>query len=55
MEVKAFAATLGLGLMAGAATALMIPKQSKLYKTANNAAQTLKQEVTDAMNSMTSH
>lgn len=55
MEVKAFAATLGLGLMAGAAAAMMLPKQSKVYKVANDAAQTLKQEVTQAVNSMTGH
>ena len=52
MEVKAFAATLGLGLVAGAAAAMMIPKQSKVYRAASDAAEALKQEVAQAVNSM---
>ena len=52
METKTFAVTLGLGVAAGAAAALMLPRQSKLYKTANNAAQKLKQEVTQAVHAM---
>ena len=55
MEVKAFAATLGLGIAAGAAAALMIPKQSKVYKAADNAATRLKEEVTETMQSMMKH
>ena len=55
MEVKAFAATLGLGIAAGAAAALMIPKQSKVYTAADNAATRLKEEVTETMQSMMKH
>ena len=53
MEVKAFAATLGLGLVAGAAAAMMIPKQSKVYRVANDAAEALKQEVSQVVSNMT--
>ena len=52
MEVKTFAATLGLGMAAGAAAMLMIPKQSKVYKAADNAAAKLKEEVTETVQSM---
>ena len=52
MEVKTFAATLGLGMAAGAAAMLMIPKQSKVYKAADNAATKLKEEVTETVQSM---
>lgn len=52
MEVKAFAATLGLGVAAGAAAVLLMPKQSKVYKTANNAAMKLKEEVSNTVNHM---
>ena len=52
MEVKAFAATLGIGIAAGAAAALMIPKQSKVYRAADNAAAKIKEEVTETVHSM---
>lgn len=55
MEVKAFAATLGLGLVAGAAAAMMIPKESKIYKSANNAAQMVKEEVVGAVKTLKQH
>ena len=55
MEVKTFAATLGLVIAAGAAAALMIPKQSKVYKAADNAANKLKEEVAETMQSMMKH
>ena len=51
MEMKSFAATLGLGIVAGAAAAFLIPKQSKVYKTASDAAERLKDEVAQTMNS----
>lgn len=52
MEIKSFAATLGLGMVAGAAAVLMLPKQSKAYRKANNVAQMLKEEVSQAVNSL---
>ena len=52
MEVKTFAAALGLGVVAGAATAMLLPKDSKVYRTANNAVHLVKDEVTEAVNSM---
>lgn len=51
MEIKAFLATMGLGVVAGAAAALMIPKQSDVYQTADKAAKAMKQEVRKVMNS----
>ena len=50
MEMKAFAATLGLGIAAGAAATFLIPKQSKVYKTASETAEKLKEEVAQTMN-----
>ena len=52
MEMKAFAATLGIGIAAGAAAALMLPKQSKVYRAADSAATKLKEEVTETVQSM---
>ena len=52
MEIKSFAATLGVGILAGAATMLMIPKQSSVYKAADDAAMTVKRGVTHAVENM---
>ena len=52
MEVKTFAATLGVGMLTGAAVMLMIPKQSSVYKAADDAAMTIKHGVSHAMESM---
>lgn len=52
MQVKAFAATLGVGMLTGAAVMLMIPKQSSVYKAADDAAMTVKRSVTQAMDSI---
>lgn len=53
MELKAFAATLGIGMLAGAAVTLMMPKQSKVYQTASDTADKLKDGVVKAFDSMT--
>jgi len=53
MDTKGFALTLGLGIAAGAAAAMMIPKQSQVYQTANGLAQKLKREVSQAVSDMT--
>jgi len=55
MEVKSFAATLGIGMAAGAAAVLLMPKQSKVYRTANNAAKKLKEEVSQPVSNMQKH
>lgn len=52
MEVKSFAATLGVGMVAGATVMMMIPRRSAVYRTANNAARTVKRSVTRAMDNM---
>ncbi len=52
MQVKTFVATVGLGMVAGAATMLLIPKSSDVYRVADDAAKALKHEATKMMNSM---
>lgn len=53
MEIKGFAATLGIGMVAGAAVMLMIPKRSAVYRTADRAARRMKRGVCRAVDSMT--
>lgn len=55
MEVKTFAVTLGLGMAAGAAAVLLMPKQSKVYKTADETARKLKEEVSETISHMKMH
>ncbi len=45
MEAKLCAASLGIGMLAGAAVVLMMPKHSEAYQMANQAAKTVKMEV----------
>jgi len=52
MEVKSFAATLGLGILAGAAAVMMLPRQSPVYKAVDDAATTIKDGVSQAVCSM---
>ncbi len=49
MQAKTFLLTLGLGMAAGGAVALMLPQQSKVRKTAQKAVDSLEQSVTDMM------
>ena len=44
MQVKSFLATIGIGAAAGAAAILFMPKNSKAYMKADQAAQTIKEE-----------
>ena len=44
MRIKTFIATVGLSAAAGAAAILMVPKNSKTFRTANDAAQAIKSE-----------
>ena len=43
MQVKSLLLTMGIGLVAGAATVLMIPRHSEAYRMADDAAHTIKQ------------
>lgn len=52
MQVKSLITTVGLGMVAGAAAVLMIPKNSEAYRMADDAAHTLKQKANRMMNSM---
>ena len=44
MQMKSFITTVGLGVAAGAAAVLMLPKNSKAYKVADDAANMIKSE-----------
>lgn len=44
MQMKTWIASLGLGMVAGAATVLMMPKHSQAYRMADDAAHTIKME-----------
>ena len=53
MQVKTMITTVGLGMVAGAAAILMMPKHSQAYQMADDAAQTIKMEagsMLDALN-----
>ncbi len=52
MQGKTFAATLGAGMLAGAAVMLMIPRRSAVYQAADDAAQSLKRGLSQAMDNM---
>jgi hypothetical protein len=52
MEIKAFAATLGAGMLAGAAVVMMLPKQSPVYRAVDDAATTIRDGVSQAVCSM---
>lgn len=52
MEIKAFAATLGLGMLAGAAVVMMLPKDSAAYQAVDDAAQSVKNGVSNAVQSV---
>ena len=49
MQVKGFLLTLGLGMAAGSAVALMLPQQSKVRKTAQRAVDSVEQSISDMM------
>jgi gas vesicle protein len=52
MQVKTFLLTLGVGAAAGALGALMLPKDSEVYQTADKAAKSIKTEAGKAIQSM---
>lgn len=49
MQVKSFFLTLGLGMAAGGAVALMLPQQSAVRRTAQKAVNKAEQKMTDMM------
>ena len=49
MQVKGFLLTLGVGMVAGGAVALMLPQQSQMRKTAQKAVDSLEQSVSEMM------
>ncbi len=52
MQTKKFFVTLGVGLAAGALGAMMLPKDSEVYKTTQNAANAVKKEAEMVVDSM---
>ncbi len=44
MQVRSLITTVGLGMVAGAAAVLMLPRHSNAYRMADDAAHTIKQE-----------
>ena len=49
MQAKTFLLTLGLGMAAGGAVALMLPEQSQARKTAQKAVNSMEQSVSKMM------
>lgn len=49
MQVKSFFLTLGLGIAAGGAIALMLPPQSKVKQTAQKAVDTVERTISENM------
>lgn len=52
MQVRSFLLTLGAGMLAGGAVALMLPQQSSVRREAQKAVDSLEQTVTDAAQKM---
>lgn len=52
MQVRSFLLTLGAGMLAGGAVALMLPQQSPVRREAQKAVDSLEQTVTDAAQKM---
>lgn len=52
MKVKAFLATMGVGIAVGALGIMMLPRSSSVYHAANDAASAIKNEAEKAINSM---
>ena len=52
MEVKSFVATIGLGMVAGATVAMMLPKQSQMRAMADKAAQSVEKTICKATGCM---
>ena len=54
MQVRSFLMTMGIGVAAGALGAMMLPKNSEVYKVTRDAANTIKSTAENAIDSMNS-
>ena len=52
MQVKSMIASVGLGMVAGAAAILMIPRHSEAYRMADDATQNLKHQADRMMHTL---
>ena len=52
MQVKSWVTTIGLGVVAGAATMLLLPKSSPVYRKADRAVHTIKDEAVKLIDQM---
>lgn len=53
MQVRSFLLTLGVGMLAGGAVALMLPQQSPVRQKAQQAVDSLEKTVADAAQKLT--
>ena len=54
MQVRSFLLAMGAGVAVGALGAMMLPKNSEVYKTTKQAANAIKREAETAINSISS-
>lgn len=52
MQAKTWITSVGLGMVAGAAAILMIPRRSEAYRIADDAAQSIKHSAVKMMDNM---
>ena len=52
MQVRSFLLTMGAGIAVGALGAMMLPKNSEVYKTTKQAANAIKREAESAIDSL---
>ena len=52
MQAKTWLLSIGIGMAAGAAAILMVPKHSQLYQMADDAAHTIKMEAGKMLDSI---
>ena len=52
MQVRSFLLTMGAGVAVGALGAMMLPKNSEVYKTTKQAANAIKREAASAIDSL---
>ena len=54
MQVRSFLLTMGAGVAVGALGAMMLPKNSEVYKTTKQAANAVKREAENAIDAISS-
>ena len=52
MQVRSFLLSMGAGVIAGALGAMMLPKNSEIYKTTKQAATAIRREAESAIDSI---